>query len=122
MVEKPERKKDAKPVQWLLLLPALALLLCSFIPRGTETTSGMNAQEQRIASALSRIDGAGDTYVVIYARNSSLYSETGVPTGALILARGAADIAVQLRLSLAVQTLLNLPADSILIYPMEETP
>ena len=122
MVEKPAHKKDAKPMQWLLLLPALALLICSFIPRGTESASGMNAEERRIAAALSRIEGAGETYVVIYTRDSSLYSENSVPTGALILARGAGDIAVQLRLSLAAQTLLNLPADSILIYPMEETP
>lgn len=121
MVDRPERKKDAKPVQWLLLLPALALLLCSFIPRSTENASGMNADEQRIAAALSRIEGAGDTYVVIYTRDSSLYGASS-PTGVLILARGAGDIAVQLRLSLAAQTLLKLPADSILIYPMEETP
>ena len=127
MVKEPVKDKSkseisSKPIHWLLLaILGAAFLLTGLFPSGKNSGS-MNETEQRIASALSRIRDAGDTHVVIYSAETGAFSAADSPTGALIIATGADDIAVQLRLMEAATTLLNLPPDSIRIYPMEENP
>ena len=115
---KPE--KGGKTLQWLLLgILGIALAILGFFP-SQKNNGTMTSEEQRIASALSRIRGAGETHVVIYCADTNSFSTETHPTGALIITRGADDITVQLRLLEAAQTLLNLPPDAIRIYPMEE--
>lgn len=113
-----------KGSQWLLLLLALSLTLWAFMPDQKAQSAAMTTDEARIAQLLSRIERAGETQVVIfYEEESTTYgSSTQIPTGALVVSQGAHDLTVQLRLHLAVQTLLSLPADAVQVFPMEESP
>ena len=117
MKNQESRPPLPRGLQWALLLGAALLCLLLNFPSGPKSTSAMTADEQRIAAALSLIEGAGDTRVVIYQAD-----DQAIPTGAVVVCRGARDLTVQLRLRLAVQTLLSLPADCIRIFPMEVSP
>ena len=117
---KPQEPRPPLPkgLQWALLGGVALICLLLNFPLGQQSTSAMTAEEQRIASALSLIEGAGDTRVVICASEDG----SAAPTGAVIVCQGARDLTVQLRLRLALQTLLSLSADSIRIFPMEASP
>ena len=64
----------------------------------------------RIARVLSEIAGAGSVSVTIYTEDSH-------PCGAVVVASGAEDIAVRLRLQEAVTTLLGLDSSRVAVYP-----
>ena len=115
-----EKSKPIKGVQWFWLIPALLFLLWTLLPENASQTGGMTTQEQRITAALSRIQGAGETQIVIYTPESGTFGEIASPSGAVIVSQGAHDLTVQLRLMLAAQTLLDLESDCIQIFPMEE--
>ena len=109
--------------------PMAALLLCcllafGLLPGASREASGMTEEESRIAATLSRIAGAGETRVSIYYQESggSFGQQEKTPAGAVIVARGAGDIAVRLRLFQAAETLLGLPAGRVEVFAMEETP
>ena len=93
------------------ITPAAALLLAALMlimgMRG-----GGQGLETRIARTLSRMEGAGRVTVTIRtAYQSSGFGAGGqyVPCGAVVVAQGAEDMAVRLRLIRAVRTLLGLP-------------
>lgn len=117
-----DKQKSGKGTLLLLLIPLFALLLFQLFPTGSTTTGGMTAQEKRIADALTQLKGAGRVHVVLHTPESNLFSDGQMPAGVLILCEGAHDLTVQLRISLAVQTLLNLDAGQIRIFPMEVAP
>ena len=81
----------------------------------------MTEEEQRIARLLSAIENAGECRVVIfYAEEAMAYGTSAkTPCGAVIVAQGARDLTVQWRLMLSAQTLLNLPPESVQVFPME---
>ena len=99
-------------------------LLAAFLLLGKTGEPTMTAEERRIASALSQIQGAGEVRVTLY------YAETGGAfasaqrqiTGALAVARGAGSAAVRLRLTEALETLLGLSPGSVLVLEMEGSP
>ena len=82
---------------------------------------GMTDQEQRVAAVLSAIEGVGQVRVVVYADEvSDSFGKTSAqPRGAVVVAQGADDLAVRLRLTTAARALLQLPANAIEIFPME---
>ena len=98
-------KKDG----WILAALIFCVALCLMM--GTDS-SGSSAGENRISRVLSAIQGAGEVEVAIY------YEDT-VPCGAIVVADGASDIAVQLRLLSAVSTLLGVNQDRVAIYERE---
>ena len=116
------RIKDSKNGVWLLLLLLLGATLL-LAPFSENDPLPMTEEEQRISAVLSAIAGAGESRISIYyAQTESAFgSAQKTPLGAVIVSRGADDIAVRLQLQRAAQALLQLPAASIEIFPMEET-
>ena len=98
-------KKDG----WILAALLFCVALCLMLGTG-EAESG--TEESRISRVLSAIQGAGKVEVAVY------YEET-VPCGAVVVADGAGDIAVQLRLLSAVTTLLGVEQSRVAIYERE---
>lgn len=99
-------KKDG----WLLAALCFCALLCLLLGAQGEAAT---TEENRISQVLSAIQGAGDVEVAVY------YEES-VPCGAVIVAQGAKDVAVQLRLASAVTTLLGIDQSRVAIYPKED--
>ena len=98
-------KKDG----WLLAALAFCTVLCLLLGAQSETAS---TEESRISRVLSAIDGAGTVEVAVY------YEDT-LPCSAVVVADGAGDVAVQLRLISAVTTLLGIQQDRVAIYERE---
>ena len=98
-------KKDG----WILAALAFCAALCLMLGTQAETAS---TEESRISRVLSTIQGAGDVEVAVYY-------EDAVPCGAVVVAQGAGDVAVQLRLAAAVTTLLGIDQSRVAIYPKE---
>jgi len=98
-------KKDG----WILAALLFCVALCMMLGMQGETSS---TEESRISRVLSAIDGAGTVEVAVY------YEES-LPCGAVVVADGAGDVAVQLRLVSAVTTLLGIHQDRVAIYERE---
>lgn len=98
-------KKDGWIIAALLFCVALCLML------GTSTDDS-SSEESRISRVLSAIEGAGIVEVAVYY-------EDAVPCGAVVVADGAGDVAVQLRLLSAVTTLLGINQNRVSIYERE---
>lgn len=88
-----------------------AIALCVVLALSVSAISGSSPDEEtRIARVLSEIAGAGSVSVTIYTEDSH-------PCGAVVVASGAEDIAVRLRLQEAVTTLLGLDSSRVAVYP-----
>ena len=88
-----------------------AIALCVVLALSVSAISGNSPDEEtRIARVLSEIAGAGSVSVTIYTEDSQ-------PCGAVVVASGAEDIAVRLRLQEAVTTLLGLDSSRVAVYP-----
>lgn len=98
-------KKDGWIIAALLFCVALCLML------GTSTDDS-SSEESRISRVLSAIEGAGIVEVAVYY-------EDAVPCGAVVVADGAGNLAVQLRLLSAVTTLLGINQNRVSIYERE---
>lgn len=98
-------KKDGWLYAALIGCVGLCLLLSG---RGDE----VNREEQRIGEVLSQVSGAGSVHVAVHWENA-------LPCGAVVVAEGADDLAVRLRLEKAVTSLLGIEEDRIAVYPME---
>lgn len=102
---------------------AIAVLLALMLTQ-TEGGSTASQQEMRIAEVLSTMAGAGRVEVVLYyaPQSTSAFASSAetAPTGALIVAEGAQDMAVRLNLIRAVRTLLGLPETAVDVFAMEE--
>ena len=101
-------KKDG----WILAALCFCAAICLLMSARDEAAS---TEEGRIGRVLSAIQGAGDVEVAVYY-------DDAVPCGAVIVAQGAKDVAVQLRLSSAVTTLLGIDQSRVAIYPKEDKP
>jgi hypothetical protein len=95
---------------WLLAALCICVLLCFALTASGDKS--LPTEEEHISRVLSAIQGAGDVEVAVYY-------EDAVPCGAVVVAQGASDIAVQLRLASAVTTLLGIDANRVAIYPKE---
>lgn len=98
-------KKDG----WILAALLFCVAMCLMLGLQSEAAS---TEESRISRVLSAIDGAGTVEVAVY------YEDT-LPCGAVVVADGAGDVAVQLRLISAVTTLLGIQQDRVAIYERE---
>ena len=94
---------------WIIAALLFCVALCLMI--GAQQSTATDS-EHRISRVLSAIAGAGQVEVAVH------YEET-IPCGAVIVADGANDVAVQLRLRSAVTTLLGIEQSRVAIYPRE---
>ena len=79
------------------------------------TATGTTPLEQRLASTLSKIDGAGGVCVFINTDD-----ETNAVIGAVILSHGADTPHVRIQLQLATQTALGIESSRIKIFEMKD--
>ena len=103
---------------WLWAVLLGALLLCLLFGAAEAPVEACTDEEARLERILSAINGAGKVdAAVFYAADEAGQS---IPCGAVIVADGAHDAAVQLRLSSAVATLLGLDNNQIDIFQRKE--
>ena len=101
---------------WLLVFLAAGLLLLC-IPDGDRSgasTGTATDSEIRLAGALSRMEGVGETYVLL----SEKPGREGGFTGAVIVCAGGADPGVQLRITEAVRAFTSLGSDKIIVQKL----
>lgn len=98
-------KKDG----WILAALVLCAGLCLMLGVQGESAS---TEESRISRVLSAIEGAGTVEVAVHYEDS-------LPCSAVVVAQGAGDVAVQLRLVSAVTTLLGIDQNRVAIYERE---
>ena len=118
-IKKLRGVKNIKLIAAAFILAA-ALLIYSTVAgavserRGdAETAAVMNDEEQRLAAVLAGIDGAGSVETMI-SRGTE-----GEITGVLVIAEGAEDITVMLRLMSAAATALGVDRKLVDVYSMK---
>ena len=99
----------------IIALAGVCLLLGGL--EGAQQTC--TAEEARLSRILSAMDGAGRVEVAVFYP-TAMNDEPVAPCGAVIVAEGAGDAGVQLRLSRAVSTLLGLDSAQIDIFRLKE--
>lgn len=108
------------------IISAAAVILLALLMMQTEDGGTASQQEKRIAEVLSAMAGAGRVEVALYYAQQDTaafsVSSAGDPTGALVVAEGAGDMAVRLNLIRAVRTLLGLPENAVDVFVMEGKP
>ena len=97
---------------WLVAALALVVALCLLLGTSESGKVAQTSDEARLSRVLSAMAGAGKVDVAVY------YDDT-VPCGAVVVADGAGDAAVRIRLSGAVTTLLGLDASRVAVYERE---
>lgn len=116
-----KRLTDPKALPWLVA--ALAALVALAMAAGGGDGATGSQEERRIAEVLSAMAGAGDVEVALFyggTRSDGLTGGASPPTGAVVVAQGADDLAVRLSLLRAVRTLLGLPETAVDVFVMEE--
>ena len=107
------------------IIAAAAAVLLALMMNGTDGSGTASQQEKRIADVLSAMAGAGRVEVALYyaqKEDGFVSSSASAPTGALVVAEGAGDMAVRLNLIRAVRTLLGLPENAVDVFVMEGGP
>lgn len=90
---------------YLLAAALLCVALCLGLGRG----GGADTEEARISRVLSAMTGAGTVEVAISYQNAA-------PCGAVVVADGAGNVGVRLRLMDAVEALLGLDGSRVAVY------
>ena len=102
----------------LLLAPLVAAVL--LISGMSGEGGGMTAEEKRLSQTLSSVEGAGRVRVTLYYNESGGgFASARSLVGALVVADGAGSVGVRLHLTQALETLLGLPAGSVMVLKME---
>lgn len=103
---------------WLLLVLAFVVVLCVALSAVERVPAGQTEEEARLSRVLSAMEGAGQVEAaVFYAPGAQ--GEAAAPCGAVIVADGAADVAVRIRLAQAASTLLGVEAEKIDVFKRE---
>lgn len=111
---------------WLLAGAALvAALVLLVLARGQEAEeSGMTELEARLSATLSGIEGAGEVRAMVLtdAPAGAFGGQTGEQEvrGVIIVAQGAYDVGVRLRLQRAAMTLFTLTAEQVEVFSGRE--
>lgn len=118
-----KKLKGIKNIQVVvaIFIIAVALLIYSTVATGkaaeqsaavTETSSSMDDEEERLASILGGIEGAGRVETMITRRDDEV-------VGVLVIAEGADDISVMLRLLEATTTAMGVDKHIVSVYTMK---
>lgn len=93
------------------------------MPGKTEKNNAVvsSDEEKKLCSILSRIEGCGKVDVMITYYEEKDYKQSQVKAkGAVIVAQGADDVEVGIKLSQAAQAVLDLPAHKVRVYKSHE--
>lgn len=111
--------KKIKNIEFILCLfiIAIALLLYSGLtkqsktdtPVSSVTSASQSSDEARLSEILSAIDGAGEVNVMITQMDDKI-------SGVLVVASGAKDLSIRLKLLEATKVALNVNADIVSVY------
>lgn len=111
--------KKIKNIEFILCLfiIAIALLLYSGLtkqsktdtPVSSTTSASQSSDEVRLSEILSAIDGAGEVNVMITHTDGKI-------SGVLVVASGAKDLSIRLKLLEATKVALNVNADIVSVY------
>lgn len=111
---------------WLVIaIPLLAALLLLALSRydGIGGKTDMTEIEARLSATLSCIEGAGDVRAMVLTDESAgAFGENAASSvsGVIIVASGAYDLGVRLRLQQAAMTLFSLDAQSVEVFSGRE--
>ena len=97
---------------WLVAALLLAVVLCLSLGMADSHAPAQTDDEARLSRVLSAMAGAGTVDVAVYY-------DDALPCGAVIVADGAGDAAVRIRLADAVTTLLGLDISRVAVYERE---
>ena len=111
-----ELRRFAVKNAWLLLAMAAGLLLMTMGSdrRSSSAGSASTQYEQRLAGALSRMEGVGEAYVLLSEKPGR---DQGF-SGAVVVCAGGGNPDVRLRVTLAVQAFTALGSDKIIVQKM----
>lgn len=93
-------------------------------PSATDNSYTSTELEQRLSDILSKINGVGKVNVLItyadetYVSSGDSTTFSAKPQGVIIIAEGAEDLEVRIKIQQAVQTALGIEAHQIKIYEM----
>lgn len=94
------------------IIIALALLIYSSVDKEDSRVNDMDDEEMRLSAVLSEIEGAGKVTTMIVR-------EDGKVKGVLVIAEGAEDISVMLKLLNATSTVMGVDRSVVEVYEME---
>ena len=106
-----EELKGARRIEWFLIILAVCLILLTWNNENSDNVHNLTEQEQRICSVLRKIEGVGELEIMISENNSG---------GILVVAEGAEDLNVCLRIQYAIHTLLGTEISKIEIIPHQK--
>lgn len=109
-------KKKWSREAWLAVGIMACAALCLLLGLG-EQQSAHTQEEIRLARVLSAMEGAGTVETAIFYTAGE--EDSAVPCGAVIVAQGADDVAVRLRLIRAACTLLGLEDKQVEVFQRE---
>ena len=101
----------------LWAMAAMVAVLALLMLGGNGTSSVESRAEKRMAEVLGSIAGAGRVEVALFYAGEAA-EQASSPTGAVVVAQGADDLAVRLELIRAVRTLLSLPEAAVDVFAM----
>lgn len=104
---------------WLLGALAAVVAACLMLGAAGSVPSDCTQEEARLARVLSAMEGAGRVEVAVFYEDAEAES---VPCGVVVVAQGAQDMAVRLRLARAVSTLTGVEASRVEIFQLKEDP
>ena len=104
-----EMFRSARKIEFLIAVVIAALLVLILIDQGG-FGSQANGPEARLERLLSRIDGAGKVSVMLSGAEDTL-------NGCVVVAGGADDVGVALKMQRAVMAATDLPLEKIEIIP-----
>ena len=96
----------------IAIIIALGLIIYSVSTKESGVVSNMDQEEIRLASTLSQIEGVGEVQTMI-TRNGDEIS------GVLVIAEGAENISVMLKLLDATATVMGVDKSIVEVYQME---
>jgi stage III sporulation protein AG len=94
------------------IIIALTLLIYSSVDKEDSKVNDMDDEEMRLSAVLSEIEGAGKVTTMIVR-------EDGKVKGVLVIAEGAEDISVMLKLLNATSTVMGVDRSVVEVYEME---
>ena len=111
-----ELRRFAGKNAWLFIamLAGLLLLTLGSDGRGGKSDTASTACEQRLAGALSRMEGVGETYVLLSEKPGR---DQGY-SGAVIVCAGGGDPEVRWKVTMAVQAFTYLGSDRIIVQKL----
>lgn len=107
-----EAFKGARKLEWVLALILVAIAVVILLEQGISPGSVASEDELRLERLLSQIDGTGQVSVLLSGKE-------GEYNGCVVIAEGADDVRIFLKLQRAIQTAMNIPAENIEIIATE---